>query len=58
MLKVLKNFVRNEDGLEMVEWAVVAALVTSAGATAFTTLGGDLTAVLTAVSGIITGATP
>jgi len=42
MLNVIRNFVRDEDGLEMVEWAIVAALITTAAATALTTLGGDV----------------
>ena len=42
MLKVIKNFVRDEDGLEMVEWAIVAALITTAAAAALTTLGGSV----------------
>ena len=49
MLNLLKKFVSNEDGLEMVEWAVVAALITAAGAAAMTTLGGNVT---TALSGL------
>ncbi|MBW2229942.1 MAG: hypothetical protein JRG92_17530 [Deltaproteobacteria bacterium] len=32
MLDLLKRFVRQEEGLEMVEWAIVAVLITSAGA--------------------------
>ncbi len=39
MLNVIRNFVRDEDGLEMVEWAIVAALITTAAAAALTTLG-------------------
>ena len=42
MLNVIRNFVRDEDGLEMVEWAIVAALITTAAATALTTLGGSV----------------
>ena len=54
MLNVVKNFVREEDGLEMVEWAIVAALITTAAATALTTLGGDVAAKFTDLDTIIT----
>ena len=53
MLNLLKNFVSNEDGLEMVEWAIVAALVTAAGAGAFAALGTNVTTALTTLSGIV-----
>ncbi len=43
MLNVIRNFVRDEDGLEMVEWAIVAALITTAAAVALQTLGGSIT---------------
>ncbi len=39
MLKLLKNFVREEEGLEMVEWAIVAALVTTAAALTMREIG-------------------
>lgn len=55
MLKVLKNFVSNEDGLEMVEWAVVAAVITTGGAAALTLIGGDIQGALAALQ-TITGA--
>ena len=44
MLNVIKSFVRDEDGLEMVEWAIVAALVTTAAVTALGTLGTTIAA--------------
>jgi len=55
MLNVLKQFVNNEDGLEMVEWAVVAAVITAAGAGAMAAVGADVGAALTALQ-TITGA--
>lgn len=39
---LLKNFARDEDGLEMVEWAVVAAVVTSVSIGTLTLLGATL----------------
>ena len=55
MLNLIKKFVREEEGLEMVEWALVAALLTSAAAAAFTTLGGNVTTELTALAARFTG---
>jgi len=54
MLNVIRNFVRDEDGLEMVEWAIVAALITTAAATALTTLGGDVALKFDDLDAIIT----
>ena len=39
---MLKNFVRDEDGLEMVEWAIVAALITTAAAALLAQVGGEV----------------
>ena len=54
MLNVIRNFVRDEDGLEMVEWAIVAALITTAAATALSTLGGSITTKFNDMDTIIT----
>lgn len=51
--KLLKAFIRNEDGLTIVEYAVAAALITLGVAAAFTALGGTVTAVITAVNALI-----
>ncbi len=42
MLSVIRNFVREEDALEMVEWAIVAALIVTVSATAVSTLSNTL----------------
>jgi pilus assembly protein Flp/PilA len=42
MLKVLKSFVREEEGLEMVEWAIVAALITTAAALTMVSIGDEV----------------
>ena len=39
MLKTIKRFVRDEQGLETVEWAVVGTAVVIAAITAFQLLG-------------------
>jgi Flp pilus assembly pilin Flp len=53
MLNVIKSFVREEDGLEMVEWAIVAALITTAAAAALTTLGGTIATKFTEMDSLI-----
>lgn len=42
MLNFAKQFIAEEDGLEMVEWAIVAALITTAGATAIAQVGTEV----------------
>ena len=54
MLNTIKSFVRDEDGLEMVEWAIVAALITTAAATALSTLGASITGKFNDIDTIIT----
>lgn len=46
-------FLRNEDGLTIVEYAVAAGLITAAAATAFITLGGKVTDIITAINGFL-----
>ena len=41
---MIKKFLRDETGLELSEYAVAAALVALAVITAFTTLGGNISA--------------
>ena len=55
MLNVIGNFVHDEDGLEMVEWAIVAALITTAAAIAISTLSGSLVAKFTDMNTLVTG---
>ena len=47
MLKLFRNFVRYEDGLEMVEWAIVAAVVTAVAAGTLASIGGTLNTAFT-----------
>ena len=53
MRKLLSNFIGNEDGLEMVEWAVVAAVITAAAGAAMASVGTSVGGALTALSVII-----
>jgi pilus assembly protein Flp/PilA len=49
----LRRFLRNEEGLTIVEYAVAAGLITAAVALAFTNLGGAVNTVITTVTGYI-----
>jgi Flp pilus assembly pilin Flp len=49
MTDLIKRFVREEDGMEFVEWALVATLFALVGITAWTNLGGAITNALGAV---------
>jgi len=42
MLNAIKRFVREESGLETVEWAIVGGLVVAVGAIIFTLIGQDV----------------
>ena len=42
MLNAIKRFVREESGLETVEWAIVGGLVVAVGAIIFTLIGSDV----------------
>ena len=53
MKKFLIAFVRNEDGLTIVEYAVAAALITVGVAAAFNALGVTVNGVITAVNLLI-----
>lgn len=44
---MIKRFLKDETGLELSEYAVAAALVAIAAVTAFTTLGGKISAKIT-----------
>ena len=59
-MKTLMKFVRDEDGLTTVEYAVAGALVAAAVAAAFMLLGGAVTANITNLTNIVTptAATP
>jgi Flp pilus assembly pilin Flp len=51
---MLKNFFRDETGLELSEYAVAAALVALAVVFAFSSLGGAINARITELTGYIT----
>ena len=53
MKKLFNAFIRNEDGLTIVEYAVAAALITVGVAAAFNALGVTVNGVITAVNLLI-----
>jgi len=55
MRKELLAFLRGEQGLTMVEYAVAGALISAAAVTAFTDLGAAVIARITYITTAITG---
>jgi pilus assembly protein Flp/PilA len=53
MRKFLLAFLRDEEGLTMVEYAVAGSLITAAAAAAFTALGSAVTTKITTITGYI-----
>jgi len=53
MIKKLKNFLQEEEGLTIVEYAVAAGLITAAVVASFTALGGAVNNVITTITGFI-----
>jgi Flp pilus assembly pilin Flp len=54
MLNLLKSFIREDEGLEMVEWAIVAALITTAAAVTMSLIGTQVDAQFQTILGNIT----
>ena len=53
MKKKLITFLRDEDGLTIVEYAVAAGLITAAVAAAFVALGGSVNTIITTIDGYL-----
>ena len=56
MVNAIKRFVRDESGLETVEWAIVGGLVVAVGAIVFTLIGGDVKTSLENLQGVTSDA--
>jgi Flp pilus assembly pilin Flp len=54
LLKVIRDFVHDENGLEMIEWAIVGALIISIATTAIAGLGSAVAAKFNLIDLIIT----
>ena len=50
MLNVLKRFYREDEGLEMLEWAILGAVIAMVATTAWATLGTSLTTLVGSMS--------
>jgi pilus assembly protein Flp/PilA len=50
---MFRNFLRDEGGLELSEYAVAAALIALAVVGAFTALGGNISVVINNLAGVI-----
>jgi pilus assembly protein Flp/PilA len=55
MLDQLEEFIRDEEGLTMVEYAVAGSLVAAACVTAFTSLGTAISDRITALAALVSG---
>lgn len=53
MKKFIVAFLKDEEGLTMVEYAIAGALVAAASVTAFTTLGTNIVTKITALAGYV-----
>ena len=53
MKKKLITFLKDEDGLTIVEYAVAAGLITAAVAAAFVALGGSVNTIITTIDGYL-----
>ena len=56
MNRAILNFLRDEEGLTTVEYAVAGALIAAAVVTAFTELGGQVVTVIEGITEAITAA--
>jgi pilus assembly protein Flp/PilA len=53
--KIIADFVKDEEGLTMVEYAIAGALVAAGAVGAFTTLGQNVTTRITGLAGNVAG---
>jgi Flp pilus assembly pilin Flp len=58
MSNLIVRFVREEDGMEFVEWSLVAVLFALVGITAWTTLGNQIVTSLGTIESQLSSATP
>ena len=58
MSDLIKRFFHEEEGMEFVEWSLVAVLFALVGITAWTTLGNQIVASLGTIESQLASATP
>jgi pilus assembly protein Flp/PilA len=51
IVNAIVNFIRAEEGTEMVEWGLIAGLIIVIAAAIFAAIGADLNTIFTAVQG-------
>ena len=51
----LKNFIKNEEGLTVVEYAVAGGLITAAVVASFTALGGTVDGIIAGINTALAG---
>ncbi|MCL5263263.1 MAG: Flp family type IVb pilin [Acidobacteria bacterium] len=56
IFSTLKNLLRDESGQDLIEYALVAALIALAAVAAMSTLGKDISSLFTSVSSQLTAA--
>ena len=56
IVEMLKNFWHEEDGLEMVEWAMIGAFVAATIVVAWSTMKGTITSTMTGIEADINSA--
>ena len=55
MIEGVKRFLREEEGTEVVEWALVAGLIVAVGAAVMVTIGTGASERLTELANLLTG---
>lgn len=55
MTEKLKNFIKNEEGLTVVEYAVAGGLITAAVVASFTALGGTVDGIIAGINAALAG---
>ena len=58
MKSVFNRFVREEQGQDLIEYALLAGLISLASVATMTTLGGNISTKFTDISGVLTAAPP
>jgi len=58
MLTTMWNWMRNEEGQDLTEYALIIALIVIACVAAVTLLGGNIAAVMDSVANTLTGVLP
>ena len=53
MLRLIERMLRDEDGMELLEWAIVAVLFALAGAAAMTSISNDLTVPVSSIINLL-----